>query len=503
MKFRQFNLFSTPFIISHTPARLSPLPPPEISAKVPPGSPVSSPPTIPRSEKAKRRDLELNQVQAFLANPIRPPDLTDEAFKRFIRYSANFFIRDEKLWRKDPKLKHKLVIPQNGRFKLIQQAHDDLGHKGIFTTRIRLLERFWWPYLEQDVRWFIQTCHECQTRLLHRIHIPPTVPTPLTLFRKAYIDTMFMPKSNGFRYIVHARCSLSSYPEFRMLRAENARTLGTFIFEDILCRWGAIEEIVTDNGPAFVQAAEFLSQRYKIHHIRISPYNSRANGPVERRHFDVREALVKAAGGEENRWTTVAPSVFWAERISIQKSTGYSPYYLAHGIEPLLPFDLAEATYLAPSLTKLVSTTDLIAARAIQLQKRPEDLARVKELVLKSRFDSIQHFNEKFASTIRNFDFSPGSLVLVRNSRYDMDVGSKTKPRYFGPMIVVRRTTGGSYILSELDGSISKLRFGAFRLFPYHPRDLRAIPVTKITEASPEQLDEITYDLDSTSEDLS
>ncbi|KAJ3565119.1 hypothetical protein NP233_g7843 [Leucocoprinus birnbaumii] len=306
-------------------------------AKVPPGSPVSSPPTIPRSEKAKRRDLELNQVQAFLTNPIQPPDLTDKAFKRFIRYSANFFIQDEKLWRKDPKLKHKL-----------------------------------------DVRWFVQTCHECPIRLLHRIHIPPTVPRPITLFRKAYIDTMLMPKSNGFRYIVHACCSLSSYPEFCMLRAENARTLGTFIFEDILCRWGAIEEIVTDNGPAFVQAAEFFSQRYKINHIRISPYNSRANGPVKRRHFDVREALVKAAGGEENRWTTVAPSVFWAEQISIQKSTGYSPYYLAHGIEPLLPFNLAEATYLAPSLTKLVSTTDLIAARAIQLQKRPEDLARVK-----------------------------------------------------------------------------------------------------------------------------
>jgi hypothetical protein len=279
-----------------------------------------------------------------------------------------------------------------------------------------------------------------------------------------------------------------------MLRLENARTLGTFIFEDILCRWGSVEEIVTDNGPAFVQAVEFLSQRYKINHIRISPYNSRANGPVERRHFDIRESLVKAAGSEENRWTTIAPSVFWAERISIQKSTGYSPYYLAHGLEPLLPFDLAEATYLSPSLTKPLSTTDLIAIRAIQLQKRPQDLAKVKEMVLKARYESIRQFNEKYSHTIRDFDFSPGSLVLVRNSRYDNDVGSKTKPRYFGPLVVLRRTTGGSYILAELDGSISKLRFGAFRLVPYHPRDLRAIPVTKLTDSSPEELDDLTYD---------
>lgn len=460
-------------------------------------SPPPIPPTIPRSEKAKRRDLELQQVQSFLIDPRRPPDLSDEEFKRFVRYAAGFFMKDGRLWKKDSKRKHKLVVPENRRYELIRQAHDELGHKGIFTVRIRLLERFWWPQLEQDVRWFIKTCHECQTRLLHHYHIPPSIPTPLTLFRKAYIDTMFMPKSNGFRYIVHARCSLSSYPEWRMLRQENARSLGTFIFEDILCRWGAIEEIVTDNGPAFVQAAEYLSERYKINHIRISPYNSRANGPVERRHFDVREALVKAAEGQENRWTAVAPSVFWAERVSIQKSTGYSPYYIAHGLEPLLPFDLAEATYLAPPLTKPLPTTDLIAIRAIQLQKRPQDLAKVKELVLKARFNSIRHFNEKFANSIRDFNFSPGDLVLVRNSRYDGDLGSKTKPRYFGPMVILRRTTGGSYILAELDGSISKLRFAAFRLVPYHPRDIRAIPVTKITNATPEDLEELTYDLES------
>ena len=45
-----------------------------------------------------------------------------------------------------------------------------------------------------------------------------------------------------------------------MLRAENSKTVGVFIFEDILCRWGAIEEIVMDNGPAFLSSLEYLSQ---------------------------------------------------------------------------------------------------------------------------------------------------------------------------------------------------------------------------------------------------
>jgi hypothetical protein len=121
------------------------------------------------------------------------------------------------------------------RLNLIRQVHDSLSHKGIFTTQTRLLDCFWWPDLDADIRWYIKTCHECQTHLNHHFHIPPLVPTPLNLFRKVHIDTMFMPKSHGYRYIVHTQCSLSSYPEFRMLCTENAQSLATFIFEDILC----------------------------------------------------------------------------------------------------------------------------------------------------------------------------------------------------------------------------------------------------------------------------
>ena len=161
-----------------------------------------------------------------------------------------------------------------------------------------------------------------------------------------------MPRSNGFYYIIHGCCSLSSYLEWRMLQHENSRTLGSFVFEDILYHWGAVEEIVTDSGPAFVQAVEYLSKQYHINHICISPYNSCANSPVKRRHFDVWESLIKAGNGKESSWTVVTSSVFWAERVSIQKSTGYSLYFLAYGTKPLFPFDLFKDTYLAPVLTE-------------------------------------------------------------------------------------------------------------------------------------------------------
>ena len=96
------------------------------------------------------------------------------------------------------------------------------------------------------------------------------------------MDTMKMPASGGFTYITQARCSLSAWPEYKMLRTKNAVGIAKFIFEDILCHHGAIEVIVTDNRMPYVAALEVLRHRYGINHIRISPYNSQANGIVER-----------------------------------------------------------------------------------------------------------------------------------------------------------------------------------------------------------------------------
>jgi hypothetical protein len=148
----------------------------------------------------------------------------------------------------------------------------------------------------------------------HQVLIPPVVATPTPVFAIAYIDTIHMPPSGTYKYIVQARCSLSYYPKFRMLRAETARMLGDWIYEDILCWWGSLREIVTDNSPAFLKAMEYLSKCYHVNHIQISGNNSRANGTVERSHFDVCQSLFKVVDSDQKQWSLGVYSVFWAEK---------------------------------------------------------------------------------------------------------------------------------------------------------------------------------------------
>jgi hypothetical protein len=125
-------------------------------------------------------------------------------------------------------------VPKEKGYELLKEVHDILGHRKIYAVRMQLLECFWWPFLDQDVKWFVQTCHQCQVCQMRYHYIPPTV-IPASLFHKAHVNTMYIPCMSGYCYIVQAHCSLSLYPEHRKLHKENGSTIGIFIFEEILC----------------------------------------------------------------------------------------------------------------------------------------------------------------------------------------------------------------------------------------------------------------------------
>jgi hypothetical protein len=87
-------------------------------------------------------------------------------------------------------------------------------------------------------------------------------------------------------------------------------------------------------------------KRLGIPQVTISPYNKHANGVVERGHFTLREAIVKACDGKITRWPSKLAEALFADRVTISSVTGYSPFQLLHATDPILPFDLTEATFL-------------------------------------------------------------------------------------------------------------------------------------------------------------
>ena len=92
---------------------------------------------------------------------------------------------------------------------------------------------------------------------------------------------------------------------------------------------------------------------------------------------------------------------------------GCSPYFGATGTHPLILLDISKATYLQPPPESVLSSTDLIARRAIALQKHESDLATLHEKVHQARLRAAVLFEQRHAKTIYNFNFKCGNLVLM------------------------------------------------------------------------------------------
>ena len=178
-----------------------------------------------------------------------------------------------------------VILDPKKRQQLLTQAHEELGHRGVYGVFGALRLRFFWPHLFPDVKHHVSSCHLCQIRSTKKTEIPITISSPSTIFTKIYVDVLYMPRAGKYRYIVIARDDLSRAPEGRALRSLKARFMANFFWEEIICRYGAVGEVVTDNGPEVSAAFANLLERYGIPHIRISPYNSKANGVVERGHI--------------------------------------------------------------------------------------------------------------------------------------------------------------------------------------------------------------------------
>lgn len=65
--------------------------------------------------------------------------------------------------------------------------------------------------------------------------------------------------------------------------------------------------------------------------------------------------------------------------------------------------------------------------------------------------------------------------------------------RYNGPMIVVRRTKGGSYLCCEMNGAMLHGKIAQFRVIPYLARERMTVPenVLRMIDLSKETLEEL------------
>ena len=114
---------------------------------------------------------------------------------------------------------------------------------------------------------------------------------------------------------------------------------------------------------------------------------------------------------------------------------------------------------------------DLLALRIRQLEKRPEDIAQAAKTLERHRLSSKEQFERRFATRLVQEIYPPGTLVLIQNTAIAKSANRKHKPRFVGPYEIDRRLPSGSYVIKELDGTISRQAIAGFRITPYISRN--------------------------------
>ena len=449
-----------------------------------------------RTPGAKEQDELMPHIEEWLKDrTYKPEGFTEKQLDKLQKVGNRFLIYKGRIYRRGRESQHRLFVSKERRTYMMTAAHDHNGHRGFFSTKTLLTQRFWWPEMERDVNQYVKSCHPCQERQKQLVRIPPTKTHTPSIFEVLHADVMHMtPASNGCKYIAHGRDGLMSWAEARALKQETGRAIGMWLYEDVLCRWGGLRTIVTDNGAPMKAAVQWIEQKWGIKHITISPYNSQANGRIERPHWDIRQMLYKATGEQNTKqWYWFLPAVLWADRVSVRRRTGYSPYYMLTGTHPILPLDAKEATWLIDPPDGVISEEELIGLRARALAKHRIHVEQMRARIDKEKLKWIEVYEKDYQAVIKDYKFQPGDLVLLRHTAIESSLDKKMKPRYTGPMIVVRETKGGSYILAEMTGVVLPYKCAKFRVIPYFARRSIPIPegILKVIDKNDVELDDI------------
>lgn len=411
---------------------------------------------------------EWKELGEYLETGEKKEGLDDRSHRRATQRAHKFLVRNGRLYRRQDNEQHQEVVMSPARRRTyLEQVHDEGGHRGRDETYRRVKLRAWWPNMEKDVREYVKTCDTCQKHNHVQEREKSAITLPAGLFSKIHFDCVYLKQG---LYFVSATDDLSGWIDARILKNLKSRTCARFLDEEIISRYGQFGQATIDGGAEFKKEFRAVLSRAGIEYRVIAPYHPEANSRAERGHPGLVKVLAKLCTSYKDVYR-VLPKALAAHRISTSRSSGFSPFELVFGVHPVLPIDMQAATWLTVQWDEVKTREQLLEERIKLMDAREELWEEAKEKMRRSREASIAYLDKVNAHRIRD-KLEEGQLVLVVNQLKLDTHTQKLNARWHGPYSVVARLAKGSYLLSEVDGTVIARAYAAKRLRRYHARGI-------------------------------
>ena len=240
----------------------------------------------------------------------------------------------------------RICVPASLVPTLLHEFHDSLygGHLAGNHVYDRVRRHFHWPGMYKAVKNYTPSCDLCQRvkdstskTSLPTVVMPP--PFPFHTIMLDFCGPLQRTHPKGFDLVLSVQCALTKRVRFIPCKTDiTARAAADLIFEHVVSQHGFPLKVMSDRDSKFL--GEFWTRLWSRFgtQLRYSyPYDHRSQGAVERSHRTIEQLLRCYVNSSRNDWDQYLHILEFTMNSTIHPATGYSPFFLDMGREPMVP----------------------------------------------------------------------------------------------------------------------------------------------------------------------